>query len=70
MISDAGSDVDEFSATYNGRWLLMEYDPELGSLTWEQDEDLPAGEGTVEFRVSDRAGNVAVERVDFEITAR
>ena len=69
-ISDLGSDVDEFSATYNGRWLLMEYDPELESLTWGQDEDLPAGEGAVEFRVSDQAGNVAVERVDFEITAR
>ncbi|MCH7909603.1 MAG: hypothetical protein IIB38_08305 [Candidatus Hydrogenedentes bacterium] len=65
-----GSGVDEFSATYNGRWLLMEYDPEMESLTWEQDENLPAGKGTVEFRVSDRAGNVAVERVDFEITAR
>ncbi len=48
-ISDAGSGVDGFSATHNGRWLLMAYDPELESLTWEQDEDLPAGEGTVEF---------------------
>jgi len=67
-IDDLGSDIEGFSATFNGQWLLMEYDPELASLTWEQDEDLPLGEGTVEFRVSDRAGNTAVERVKVEIS--
>ena len=68
-ISDLGSDIDTFSADYNGQWLLMAYDPELQSLTWEQDEDLPSGPGVVEFRVSDQAGNVAISRVAFEIAA-
>lgn len=68
-VTDLGSDIDTFSAEYNGQWLLMEYDPELRSLTWEQDVDLPVGPGIVEFRVSDRAGNVARSRVAFEIAA-
>lgn len=66
-IADTGSAISEFSATYNGRWLLMEYDPEQQKMEWEQDEDLPVGEGTVEFRVTDGAGNVSVERVSFEV---
>lgn len=68
-IRDTGSDIDEFSATYNGRWLLMSYDPEDRSMRWEEDEDLPVGLGTVEFRVTDQAGNERVERVDIEIVA-
>jgi hypothetical protein len=68
-ITDAESTIDTFSAYYGGRWLLMSYDPETQTMRWEEDEDLPAGPGTVEFRVTDRAGNERIERVDIEILA-
>ena len=66
-IADRGSMIDSFSAKFNGRWLLMAYDPEQQMLEWEADEDLSEGTGEIEFRVSDMAGNVAVARVPIEI---
>ena len=69
-ITDSGSQIDKFWASYEGRWLLMSYDPETHSMRWEKDEDLPAGRGTVEFRVTDQAGNTQVARVKIEILGR
>jgi hypothetical protein len=58
-VSDGGSGVAEVSATCGDRWLLMAHDPEHGRALWERDEDLPAGEQTLEIRVTYRAGNAA-----------
>ena len=60
-VSDTGSGVSEITATCGGQWLLMEYDPERQLIEWVRDEDLPAGEQQLVFRVSDRAGNVTTE---------
>jgi len=58
-VNDGGSGVAEVSATCDGKWLLMEYDPERNLAEWARDEDLGAGAHTVVFRAVDRAGNVA-----------
>lgn len=68
-ILDVGSGIYKFSATLNGQWLLMEYDPERGLLSWERDEDLPEGEGTLTFRVVDGAGNVTTREVQIQVAA-
>jgi len=60
---DLGSGIDAFRATYNGKWLLVEYDPEQDLLNWERDEDLPAGAGTLAIEVRDHAGNVTRREV-------
>lgn len=61
--TDEGSGIDTFRATYNGNWILLGYDPEQDLLDWEQDEDLPAGDGVLVVEVRDHAGNVTrVER--------
>lgn len=57
--TDEGSGIDTFRGTYNGKWILLAYDPEQDLLEWEQDEDLPAGEGTLVVEVRDHAGNIA-----------
>jgi hypothetical protein len=56
---DLGSGVKEFRATFNGQWLLIGYDPEHDLLTWEQDEDLPPGPGTLVVEARDYAGNLS-----------
>lgn len=68
-VRDEGSGIGEFSATYNGAWILMEYDPERHLLTWEQDEDLPAGPGEWVVEVSDQAGNVTRQAVRVNLPA-
>lgn len=61
--TDEGSGIDTFRATFNSKWILLGYDPEQDLLEWEQDEDLPAGEGVLVVEVRDHAGNVSrVER--------
>ncbi len=64
---DKGSGIETWRATYNGKWLLVQYDPEQDMLTWEQDEDLPAGPGTLAIEVRDYAGNAARRDLDLVI---
>ncbi len=56
-VDDRGSGVIKANATCDGKWLLMEYDPERKRLEWARDQDLPAGPHEIEFTVTDRAGN-------------
>jgi hypothetical protein len=56
-VSDQGSGIAEVTATCNGQWLLMAYDPEGDRVTWERDEDLPSGPKEIVFTAIDRAGN-------------
>lgn len=57
-ISDVGSGIGSITVTCGDRWLLMEFDPEEGRIAWAADEDLPAGEQTIRFRIADNAGNL------------
>ncbi len=56
---DLGSGLETFRATYNGKWILLAYDPEQDLLEWEQDEDLPSGPGALAIEIRDYAGNIA-----------
>jgi len=58
-VTDIGSGIGEITVTCAGQWLLMEYDPERELIEWARDEDLPAGECELEFRVTDAADNTA-----------
>jgi len=68
-IDDDGSGIGAYRATYNGEWLLMEYDPERKLLTWEQDEDLPAGAGELVVTVTDNVGNTSTRSVTARLPA-
>lgn len=65
--ADGGSGIEAWRVTYNGRWLLTGYDPEQDLLTWEQDEDLPTGPGTLVIEVRDYSGNLTRQEVAFSI---
>ncbi len=58
-VSDVGSGVSDITVTCGDLWLLMEYDPEQGVITWERDEDLPPGLQEIIFSVTDAAANTA-----------
>ena len=61
-VSDQGAGIAGMTVTAGGQWLLCEWDPETGWLSWEQDRNLSAGNQDIIFTVTDRAGNTTVER--------
>lgn len=61
VIADNGSGVDKIDVRLNGKWLLFGYDPEHARIYWSRDEDLPPGTQTLQFRVTDAAGNIATQ---------
>ncbi len=62
---DIGSGIADITATCNGQWLLMAYDPEHSRVEWEADEDLEAGENELVITATDEAGNVTTVRRSF-----
>jgi hypothetical protein len=56
-IDDDFSGIDEFVATINGRWFLMEYDAKTKTLRGAIDLELPRGEHQFNLTVSDRKNN-------------
>ncbi|HNR32730.1 MAG TPA: hypothetical protein PKI11_17705, partial [Candidatus Hydrogenedentes bacterium] len=56
-ISDRGSGIRDYEVTCGEQWLLTAYDPDQGRISWERDEDLPAGKQEFVIRVTDNAGN-------------
>ena len=57
-IADDLSGVDTFSATLNGEWILMEYEPKLNTLTYNFDDKI-ANQTQCVFKVTvtDNVGN-------------
>jgi peptidase M23B len=58
-ISDELSGIDKYSATINGKWILMEYEPKEHLLTFDTTDIEPITEKelTFELKVFDKAGN-------------
>ena len=56
-IADTGSGIEAYRITCNGQWLLTAYDPERGTIEWEQDQDLPKAPRELRLTVTDAAGN-------------
>ncbi|RRQ48951.1 M23 family peptidase [Maribacter algicola] len=57
-ISDDLSGVDSYSATLNGEWILMEYEPKTNTLTYNFDDKiLDKKQCVLEVNVTDNVGN-------------
>lgn len=57
-ISDDLSGVDTYSATLNGNWILMEYEPKTNTLTYNFDDKiLNQKQCVLEVTVTDNVGN-------------
>lgn len=57
-ISDDLSGIADYSATINGNWVLMEYEPKTATLTYTFDEHIgDARQCELEVRVTDNSGN-------------
>ena len=58
LISDDLSGIDTYSATLNGEWILMEYEPKTNTLTYNFDDViLDQKECNLEITVTDNVGN-------------
>ncbi|MBP5668454.1 MAG: hypothetical protein J6X32_09935, partial [Salinivirgaceae bacterium] len=59
-ISDDLAGIKSYSASINGEWILLKYDPKTKSITYEADEYLkPADSYQFELMVTDNCGNAA-----------
>lgn len=57
-ISDDLSGIDSYSATLNGEWILMEYEPKRKTLTYNFDDKiLDKTDCTLKVEVTDNVGN-------------
>lgn len=56
-IDDNLSGIVNYSATLNGKWLLMEWDPKNELLVYWMDEKMMAGKNYFHLKVSDAVGN-------------
>lgn len=58
VITDDFSGIDTYSATLNGEWILMEYEPKTNTLTYDfDDERVKATENELKLTVTDNVGN-------------
>ena len=58
MISDDFSGVDSYTATLNGEWILMEYEPKNRTITYNFDDKiLDQKKCVLEVVVTDNVGN-------------
>lgn len=61
-IKDEISGIDDYEATLNGKWLLMEWDPKNDLLFYDIDKRLKKGVNQFMLKVSDAVGNKTVYR--------
>lgn len=60
-ISDDLSGIDTYSATVNGEWILMEYEPKTNTLTYNFDDIiLDKKECNLQLTVTDNVGNSSI----------
>ncbi len=66
MISDDLSGIDTYSATLNGEWILMEYEPKTKTLTYNFDDRiLDKKQCLLKVNVKDNVGNSTTYEVTF-----
>ncbi len=57
-ISDDLSGIDSYSATLNGKWILMEYEPKTNTITYNFDDNIAnETECELKVKVTDNVGN-------------
>ncbi|MEX0273545.1 MAG: M23 family peptidase, partial [Flavobacteriaceae bacterium] len=60
-IADDLSGIDTYSATLNGKWVLMEYEPKTKTLTYNFDDRIAdQTQCELEVTVTDNVGNQTV----------
>ena len=65
-ISDDLSGIDTYSATINGEWILMEYEPKTNTLTYNFDDIiLDKKECNLKLTVTDNVGNSTTFTITF-----
>ena len=65
-ISDDLSGIDTYSATLNGEWILMEYEPKTRTLTYNFDDRiLDKKQCVLKVSVKDNVGNTSKYEVTF-----
>ena len=65
-ISDDLSGIDTYSATLNGDWILMEYEPKTNTLTYNFDDViLNKKQCALKVTVTDNVGNTNTYEVSF-----
>ena len=65
-ISDDLSGISSYSATLNGRWILMEYEPKTRTLTYNFDDQIVGQQQcNLEVEVTDNVGNTEVFTIPF-----
>tara|TARA_B100001146_G_C16198779_1_gene443101 strand:+ start:2410 stop:4107 length:1698 start_codon:yes stop_codon:yes gene_type:complete len=65
-IADDLSGIDTYSATVNGKWILMEYEPKTNTLTYNFDDIiLDQKECELELTVTDNVGNTTTFKSTF-----
>lgn len=66
LISDDLSGIDTYSATLNGEWILMEYEPKTRTLTYNFDDKiLDKKQCLLKVNVKDNVGNSTTYEVTF-----
>lgn len=61
LVSDDLSGIDTYSATLNGEWILMEYEPKSNTLTYNFDDMiLDKKECNLQLTVTDNVGNSTI----------
>lgn len=66
LISDDLSGIDTYSATLNGQWILMEYEPKTETLTYNFDDKiLDKKQCELKVIVKDNVGNTSTLEVSF-----
>ena len=58
--------MDSYSATLNGEWILMEYEPKTNTLTYNFDDTiLDKKQCVLEVTVTDNVGNTSTLAIPF-----
>ncbi len=58
-VSDDISGIDKYTATLDGKWILLKYDPKKSKLYYDIDKHFTLGKHNFKIIVSDAKGNIA-----------
>lgn len=65
-VKDNLAGIDSYTATLNGAWVLLEFDPKNNVLYYVKDNRFLEGQNTLRLRVSDKVNNIS----ELNITVR
>ncbi|MBK6263901.1 M23 family metallopeptidase [Marivirga sp. S37H4] len=60
IIKDELSGIDSYSASLNGQWILLKYEPKLNLIWIEWPDDLKTKSGDFNLTLKDKAGNQSI----------